>query len=531
MAPNPPPTSRRRALASLALNSYLADRRHLARELGQLSGYEGSRNYNKVLGYPSEIPLTDYITRYDRQDIAARIVDLPAQDTWRKPPPITEDGNADTEFAKAWENLETRLRIYSLLARGDKISGIGRYGVMFIGFADGSDRPDQEVQAGSITSPEDVIFLRPFSEDKAGIKTWDTDPQSERFGLPVLYSLRVDSGGQMDVHYTRCLHLADNKLDSEVYGVPRLKRVFNRLDDMLKVVGGSAEATWLNMRPGTLLTTQPGFEFGDDDTAKKEIEGEIEEYLHGMARVMTIEGVDLKQIAGQIMSPEEPFNVYLSLIAAASGIPQRILLGSAAGELASAIQDEKQWYGHVAWRQANYAEPEILRPFIDMLISYGALPAPGEGGYDIGELDTDSVTYIWPPLFQLSDTEQAEVRSSTATAIAALKSPSGRLPLAEGEIRLMLGYEETRPPDPEGTEALPPPTTIIAPTAAPVDEGDLEEVGVEPPPEAPEAQAARTVRDNRRAGSITISEYINWLALEAEAAEDELARMQEQVGE
>ena len=43
------------------------------------------------------------------------------------------------------------------------------------------------------------------------------------------------------VHASRVLHVAEDCLDDDVYGIPRLKPVFDRLDDLLKVVGGSAE--------------------------------------------------------------------------------------------------------------------------------------------------------------------------------------------------------------------------------------------------------------------------------------------------
>ena len=67
----------------MALNSMLLDRLALG---GDSTAYGGARDYNKVLGYPSSLRFEDYLARYRRQDLAARVVDLPAQDTWKKPP-------------------------------------------------------------------------------------------------------------------------------------------------------------------------------------------------------------------------------------------------------------------------------------------------------------------------------------------------------------------------------------------------------------------------------------------------------------
>ena len=410
----------------LALNSVFGDRLGLARALGQ-TAYGGQRDYNTVLGYPQNLTTNHYLQRYDRQDIAGRVVDLPAEDTWQKGITLSEDGDAETEFVQAWNKLNKRLGARSKMMRADRVSGIGRYGVLYIGLRDGAS-PEQPVNTGEISGEQDVIFLRPFSEASAEIATMEKDSQSERFGLPAMYKLSIESSQKLNVHWSRVLHLADNKLDSDVYGIPRLQRIFNRLDDLMKLVGGTAEATWLNMRPGTILTTQQGFDFGSDDDAKLQIQNEIEEYLHGVARIMTLEGVDAIQLQGQIMDASGPFDVCIALISAASGIPQRVLLGSAAGELSAAEEDTKQWYGTIASRQVNYAEPDILRPFIDRLMEYGALP---EADYDV----------YWPPLFQMSDKEKAELANERATAVKALADPlTMELPITEDEIRDVLGF-------------------------------------------------------------------------------------------
>ncbi|MBU2685913.1 MAG: DUF1073 domain-containing protein, partial [Gammaproteobacteria bacterium] len=422
------------ASAALALN-VLSSRLDLAHALGQ-TAYGGQRDYNKTLGYPTSLNIANYLARYERQDIAGRVVDLPAQDTWKKEFSLKDGDRDDTDFVNAWLSLESALHTRSMLSRADKIGGIGRYGVLYVGYRDARE-PDQPVDPGAIDGVDDVLFLRPFSEQGATIKELVKDTQDKRFGLPELYELSIDGGGKLRVHHTRVLHLADGKLDSEVYGTPRLQRVYNRLDDLIKIVGGSAEATWLNMRPGTVLTTQSGYSFGEDDDSKLQIQHEIEEYLHDLSRIMTLEGVDVKQLTGQIMDPENPFDVTLALIAAASGIPQRVLLGSAAGELAAAEEDTKQWYGVIESRQQNYAEPEILRPFVDSLIANNALPAPASGAYDV----------YWPPLFQMSAREIAEITKTRAEAVKSLANPlTMELPLSTEQILDLLGYESESEP-------------------------------------------------------------------------------------
>ena len=439
----------------------------LAREFGQ-KAYGQDRDYYETLGYNEKPTFTDYLGRYKRQDIAARIVDLPAQDTWKRPPAITEEGNEDTEFVKAWETLADRLHVWSMLSRADRLSGIGQYGVLLIGVKGQDDDGNplalsEPIEKASLQTEQDVLYLRPFSEGKVGISTWESDTGSGRYGLPELYSIKLkDDMGDTKVHWTRVLHLADGKLDSEVYGTPRLELAYNRLDDLIKIVGGAAEAAWLQMRPGTLFTNQPGYAIPQDADAKADRLEEIRQYAHDVLRVMFMEGIDAQQIgASEVPAIGPLFDCYIALLAAASGIPQRVLIGSAQGELSAAKEDMRQWAGNIAERQTNYAEPEILRPFIDRLTWYGALPTPADG-YTIGTQTQDG-SWRWPPLVEMTEGELAEITKSRATAIKLLADPmTGELPIDGEEARELLGYQDDderqaeveEPPDEETEDAF-----------------------------------------------------------------------------
>ena len=161
------------------------------------------------------------------------------------------------------------------------------------------------------------------------------------------------------------------------------------------------------------------------------------------------------QTAGVASIPDTRplFDITVACIAAASGIPQRVLLGSAQGELAAAEADLRQWAGEIAARQTNYAEPEMLRPCIDRFIWYGALPAPDKGQYDVGTLDADGQRR-WPPLLEMTEEEQAVITRNRAVAVKALTDPAtGESPLTDAEERELLGYPPERE---EGAEEEAP---------------------------------------------------------------------------
>jgi hypothetical protein len=434
----------------------------LARALGQYA-YEGNRDYYTVLGYERNPDYDYYMQRYERGDIASRVVDLPAQDTWKRPPMISENDETDTPFCDAWEELSNRLRVWSALTRADRLRGIGSYGVLLIGTKDSTDLKTP-LGAGVLKSPQDVLYLRPLDEKGATISSWVHDPASPRYGMPELYSIDVSMGdlsGQKLVHWTRVLHLADGKLNSDTYGTPRLLKVLNRLDDLVKLVGGSAEATWLGMRPGTMFGPKEGYDM-DTTTKRSELEEEIYRYAHDPLRVLLMRGIEAQQLgAPSVIDISGPFDVAMSLISAASGIPKRILMGSAAGELASAQEDSRQWAGTIRARQKTYAEPEILRPLIDRLIMIGALPKPPQG-YDIGELDPKTDDREWPSILENTEIEDAQIVQARAQAVRTLSDTvTGQMPITHDEARELLGYP------PEETSQITPDNPLIRPTLPP----------------------------------------------------------------
>ncbi|GAF99571.1 unnamed protein product, partial [marine sediment metagenome] len=106
----------------------------------------------------------------------------------------------------------------------------------------------------------------------------------------------------------------------------------------------------------------------------------------------------------------------ISLIAGATGIPQRILLGSERGELASG-QDKASWDERVQDRRNEFATP-IVRDFVDRLSNVGALP---EVEYDVR----------WPEIEDLDEDTKANI----ATKWAELNSKAQAIVVQPEEIR------------------------------------------------------------------------------------------------
>ena len=381
---------------------------------GGTQTFGGLRDIYTALGYPvlDRIQFIDYWTRYRRQDIARRVVEAPIEGSWALTPVIkTEGGN----FQELWEELQEEFGIYSVLVRGDILSGIGRYGVILMGLDDGTTSlAEPSVKA------KRLLYLQPFTENNAFIKTYDLDQYSPRYGQPLIYSLKfanlpgmstgvtasdvpgLNTGVAMDVHYTRIIHLADNILESNIVGVPRMESVFNDLIDLEKVVGGSAEMFWQGAFPGMAFKAQEDFNITPD--VKIELEDEIQKYVHQLERHMKLQGIDIQQLSPNISSPKDVAELLITMISVSKNIPKRILEGSERGKLAS-NQDAQEWDSRCNHRRVRYVEPRILRPLIKRIGELGIMDVPKEYSVE------------WPDLETTSDTDIATIGNTRTIAI------------------------------------------------------------------------------------------------------------------
>ena len=401
------------------ISDYMS-RIRLANMVGKQFG--GDRDLYEVLGYKRVLRPLDFIEMYYREDIAYRIVNSYPAATWRVAPKITEDETEDdTEFESAVEDLADQSKLWHYCERADKLCGLGRYSILILGVDDGAQL------AEPLTRAVDINWLMPVTEQWAEVATWGSDPISPQFGKPETY--RVTIGSEEDstqprrtviVHHTRVIHIAEHTGQDDVYGVPRLEPVYNRIYDLQKVVGGSAEVFWMNARNGLVFEADEGAQLTPDDV--DQLQEDAADYQHQLRRLLTSKGGKWRVLESSTPDPKSNVEVILQLIAGATGIPNRILVGSERGELSSA-QDENNWLGRISERRVNFAEPVIIRPLIDRLIDLGILPQPRTGTYLVE----------WTAADGLSDKERAEIGNMKAQALAQYVNSLGADSLVTGE--------------------------------------------------------------------------------------------------
>jgi hypothetical protein len=426
---------------------------------GRLPGvsHDGKRDIWSIAGYLpyNSITYQDYRQIYDRT-LGGRIVDKYVQSTWQKPPAISEDEGVDTPFTEDTETMAKKFDLWETFSTADTQASIGEFGIILIGLNDqptddegqsiGSGNLSKAVKPGSLKGLDDLLYLRPYGQDSIAQIDLNGDPSSPRFGQPEIYTIQFEnvdaSGGTaisfgetpgLTVHWTRVIHLAEDTLDNSVIGIPKMRRSLNILMEIQKTLAGSAEAYWRIADRGMAVTVDSDATLlkGDLD----DIEDQIDEYINGMRRYLTLQDAKVQELGGKDVNPEGMFSVEEKILAATSGIPNRIYFGSERGNLASG-QDAKEWAGTISTRQRTYAEP-IVRDLLDRLIVYGVLSSPkgGVGDYNLGQPNETGI-FTWPSILENNPKEEAEIVNVYASSLSSAQTAQvNGVVMSDDEVR------------------------------------------------------------------------------------------------
>lgn len=372
--------------------------------------FEGKRDLYDAFGWKRVLSHEDFLTKYIKQDIAKRVIDAPARATWTDFPKVTAK---NARFNKAWEELVDEHDIPFYLTKADVFAGLGQYSILVLGFDD-MRKMDQPVNAARQNK---LLYIQPYLELSVTITKFEEDTKSPRFGQPVMYTVQPGElrsamsstkntfvfRNKFDVHWSRVVHVADNTLENGVLGHSRLEPIYNVLDDMLKVTGGSSETYWLTSNRGMQVDVDKEMELSPEDA--EELSAEIEEYQHQLRRFIRTRGTKITNLGSDVANPANTFDVLLTLLAASTNIPKRVLMGAEAGQLASQ-QDRANWAVFIAERVKAFAEPGVLKPFIKALANANVIPTP------VG------LEFDWPDAYKMSPLERAQTAAQMARSMA-----------------------------------------------------------------------------------------------------------------
>jgi hypothetical protein len=209
----------------------------------------------------------------------------------------------------------------------------------------------------------------------------------------------------LEVHWSRVLHIADNRESSDVYGTPRLQNVYNYLLDTKKVLGGSGEMFWKGGFPGYTFEITPTPDGSQVTVDSESVAEQVEDYSQGLQRYLVLNGLKANTLGVQVADPNGHIEANVKAIAMSKGVPFRIFLGTEEGKLAGS-QDKAMWNARIKKRQESYLTPFMIRPLVDRLMIMGILPV------------VDEYFVSWPDLSGPSDRDKADTANIRTEALA-----------------------------------------------------------------------------------------------------------------
>lgn len=406
------------------------------RESMWMEQYDGKRNLFDALGYISDPRYEHYRSRYERTDTASALVDKLPKKAWARPEVVdTGADDNESEFEKAVNNFlageyteEDPIEVFERVSRMERL---GNYGLIFLGLADDGASPDQndldeddnpedllenEVDAASLENmdPSEAIrYITPYDQGRVetNLLQWhDEDPTHPRFGKPESYNVDLgDNRPQAQIHWSRLVHVVGNVFDDELKSPSVLRKSLNRIDDIEKILGGSAEGYWRAAYTGLIISppevNNQHAEFSDEGDG---LHQQIERYVNNLSReIFTSAEVDTIDVT--VEDPTGHLESQYKDISTGHDIPQSILMGNETGERATE-EDREMWHERVGDFRDDYCFPVVLKPVIDRLIESNAFPEPEGGKY--------GYRFKWPPLDERSAQEEANIVQTISNSIA-----------------------------------------------------------------------------------------------------------------
>lgn len=368
-----------------------------------------------------------YEILFTSDDIAARVVELPAREMVREWITLTteDDGGNDGQKKEALEervnltkealNKLDTLKARSMLSEALVWSKVHGGSLMFLGVDDGSgDDLTQPLNKESIRSFD---FLNVFDR-------WDVNINTrypfghEKVGQPETYMLNAQvTGGQGGtspiVHETRFI-----RFDGTLTSKQRIREnggwsdsVYVRLEAVLRDFG----ITWGGVANLLQDFAQAVFKMkglkdaiasDNDDLVLTRIA--IMDMCRGIGRAVPIDAddEDFQRMTTPVSGLADLLDRFAQRLAAAAEMPITLLMGqSPAGMNATGESDITNWFNQISNRQETQ-----LRDPVELLIQLVWLSADGP----TRGKEPDSWSFFFNPLWQLDRKEEAQTRKTNA---------------------------------------------------------------------------------------------------------------------
>lgn len=409
-------------------------------------------------GYPETVNFDNYYRAYERNAVAHAAVHKLLDSCWTDNPTIIDGAKKkEAEETTDWEESTTKLlsKHWAKLKDADRRNLVGRYSAVLLQIKDGREWY-QPVDKNVVKALGDKALVKLIPAWEAQIKpgNFDIDTQSDSYGQPVSYSFNEQPVGDdgtygivrsVTVHPDRVIILCEGSEDENMLaGVPLLRAGFNKLLDIEKTSGGSAEGFLKN------ASRQLGIEFSKETDinslikqAKDEGFDKLGDAMNDKIRRMN-SGTDsaLVMQAGQasVLSvaaadPTPTWTAAANEFSASIQCPFTIQFGQQTGRLAS-DEDKNEWAKRCNGRRWGFLTDYITR-VIERFWALGIIEPPTNG----------EVSLVWSDLLAPSEKEKIANMQAMADVAQKTQQAYGTPAVDANEVRAVGELEPTKEPD------------------------------------------------------------------------------------
>ncbi|KKI48998.1 phage protein [Obesumbacterium proteus] len=410
-------------------------------------------------GYPETVNFDNYYRVYERNAVAHAAVHKLLDSCWTDNPTIIDGAKKkEAEETTDWEESTTKLlsKHWAKLKDADRRNLVGRYSAALLQIKDGREWY-QPVDKNIVKALGDKALVKLIPAWEAQIKpgNFDIDTQSDSYGQPVSYSFNEQPVGDdgtygivrsVTVHPDRVIILCEGSEDENMLaGVPLLRAGFNKLLDIEKTSGGSAEGFLKN------ASRQLGIEFSKETDinslikqAKDEGFDKLGDAMNDKIRRMN-SGTDsaLVMQAGQasVLSvaaadPTPTWTAAANEFSASIQCPFTIQFGQQTGRLAS-DEDKNEWAKRCNGRRWGFLTDYITR-VIERFWTLGIIEPPTNG----------EVSLVWSDLLAPSEKEKISNMQAMADVAQKTQQAYGTPAVDANEVRAVGELEPIKEPDP-----------------------------------------------------------------------------------
>lgn len=338
-----------------------------------------------------------------REPVAHRMVFTVAHDVWDNWFKLKLSGTeenaeaeASTQFDKHVQDELRRLRAKEELTRLSVFERGFGWAILAVGYKGSTDhsKPVKKDEAAEI---EEIVPYGPLQISKV-----DTvqDPKNPRYGLPEVYQVRREgSVGNLNVHWTRCIHVATRRFKHFYEGLSVLDPVWDRIVELRNICWGMGQTMF-----------RYGSGFPDITFTNAELE-QIEDYISSgafsniSARSYFVHNenqkLEFKGAAANALNPEQYYLPIMEQISMGSGIPLAILKGAQAGALTGSEVNEREYWGLISDEQSAY-EPAV-RDLVGKILGVDA--------------EENEFTFDWKSGMELTELEKMDLELKRLQAL------------------------------------------------------------------------------------------------------------------